>query len=270
MSAEILWEEINNKKTIELTVALPALNSKKIIWIALESLKNQIDINFGWELIIWEEFGESIDIIKSFYGLLPNCQKIKYRNIPAKIPLMHKWVGIAKDCDPQSTVYVMQAADCYSPKKRLKIHYEHFKNPLCMFSTQDTGLFYNLLTSQQIIYHYPQRFINLNMAYKVDDFKKVPTCSLRSGIDTYIRENIDKIRKGVVLRAKQIDPDSWKYGIDTDGANNISIARRRFYNNINKPFVSLEYGQKNLGYTKMEDYIPKNVQEFLINYNKSE
>ena len=40
--------------------------SKKIIWLALESLRRQKDIDFGWELIIYEDGDDSSDIIKEF------------------------------------------------------------------------------------------------------------------------------------------------------------------------------------------------------------
>ena len=47
---------------IELTVGLPMFRSETIAHIALESLANQKDANFGWELLIAEEteqcFGE--------------------------------------------------------------------------------------------------------------------------------------------------------------------------------------------------------------------
>ena len=39
----------------ELTVALPVYNSKKIAWMAIESLCSQINVDFNWELIVYEE-----------------------------------------------------------------------------------------------------------------------------------------------------------------------------------------------------------------------
>jgi len=271
MSTKIIWEETKNQKQIELTVALPAFNAKKIIWLALESLKNQIELDFGWELIVWEEGGASLEIVKSFCGQLPLCQKMKYRNVPKRLPLMYKWYGIARDADLNSKIYVMQAADDYSPKKRLKIHHEHFsENPECVFSTQEDGLFYNLSTDQTIIYHCPGRHINLNMAYLIEDFKKVPFCNQKAGIDTYIRRKMDGIRQGIVLHDHQIDPDNWKYGICTDGANTISIARNKYYDHITRPFESFQYGQEHLGYKSMEEYIPQNVIDFLEKYSNKE
>jgi hypothetical protein len=49
---EIIYESGVNS---ELTVGLPIYNSKKIAWIALEGLINQIDIYFDWELVVYEE-----------------------------------------------------------------------------------------------------------------------------------------------------------------------------------------------------------------------
>ena len=40
---------------IKFTVALPVYNSKKIAWISLESLIRQENIDFDWELIVYEE-----------------------------------------------------------------------------------------------------------------------------------------------------------------------------------------------------------------------
>ena len=74
MKELIHWENTNNQLPIELTVGLPALNAKQIIWLPLESLRLQIELNFGWELIIMEEDGVSEEIIKSFVGNFPNCQ----------------------------------------------------------------------------------------------------------------------------------------------------------------------------------------------------
>jgi hypothetical protein len=47
------FEESNSN--IKFTVALPIYNSKKIAWISLESLIRQENINFDWELIVYEE-----------------------------------------------------------------------------------------------------------------------------------------------------------------------------------------------------------------------
>jgi len=40
---------------IELSVALPVWNSKRIAWLPMESLCRQLKPSCGWELIIFEE-----------------------------------------------------------------------------------------------------------------------------------------------------------------------------------------------------------------------
>ena len=132
----INWSNETDKKEIELTVGLPAYRAKSIIWLALESLKNQVNINFGWELIVMEENAESKDVIESFIDKLPGCQRIILRNVEKKILLVDKWIGIAKDASATSRIFALQAADDYSPPKRLWIHYQHFQNRNCYMSTE--------------------------------------------------------------------------------------------------------------------------------------
>lgn len=40
---------------IRLSIGLPLYNSSKIVWLALNSLCGQKNINFEWELVICEE-----------------------------------------------------------------------------------------------------------------------------------------------------------------------------------------------------------------------
>ncbi|MEX0595179.1 MAG: hypothetical protein WD512_01685, partial [Candidatus Paceibacterota bacterium] len=142
-SFDIMNPNPNNLKIV-MTVALPALNSKKVIWLALESLRLQENINFGWELIVWEEWGESKEIVKSFIKRLPNCLRVRYKSLSNQISLIRKWIGIRDEASKSSEVYVLHAADCFSPSRRLWIHRQHFlRHPDCILSTQYKGLFYN-------------------------------------------------------------------------------------------------------------------------------
>ena len=164
------WNDPNNKKPVEMTVALPALNAKKIIWLALESLKNQININFAWELIVFEEEGISKKIVQSYVGRLPGCVRIIYKNINKNdgfykkediiknnclsyYTLLEKWINMSKIADKNSKIFVKHAVDCYSPPKRLYIHYEHFKNDMCYYSTQPKGYFYNIKSDKWMLYN---------------------------------------------------------------------------------------------------------------------
>ena len=46
-----------------MTVALPMYRCRSIGWLALESLCNQVDIDFEWELIIMEEAGVNAGVL---------------------------------------------------------------------------------------------------------------------------------------------------------------------------------------------------------------
>ena len=163
------WHDVNNKKPIEMTVALPALNGEKIIWLALESLKNQINITFAWELIVFEEEGKSKEIVQSYVGLLPGCSRVIYKTItkedafykPEDIKkynccsyytLLEKWISMAQLADKNSRIFVKHATDDYSSSKRLYIHYEHFKHKNCYLSTQPKGYFYNIIDDNYMLY----------------------------------------------------------------------------------------------------------------------
>ncbi len=266
MSTLINWTNTDNLKEIELTVGLPVFNGKKIIWLALESLKNQKDINFGWELIIWEEDGKSKSMIESFTGQLPNCQRIIHKSLPNKIPLVEKWLGIVEDSSLSSKIFVMKACDVYSPSNRLNIHYQHFQDEDCYLSTQSMGLFYNLNTKEKMFYIDTRRINHISMAYRTADFKKIKRSNISIYIDSYIRKNIEQnTKKSKVLFDTDTDNDNWKTGLDTDGANSISIYRKKFYKNTTFPFKTYEYRNR-LEYESMEKYIPKNVIKFLEEY----
>lgn len=235
------WEwKLND--SAEITVALPALNSDKIIWLALESLKNQIDLqNITWELICFEEYGKSRDIIQSYIEQLPNCVRIFHKFIDPikdsriktgafknKYLLIDKWINIAKIASSESKVYVMHATDCYSPPKRLITHWEHFQNKECFLSTQPKGVFYNIINGKTILYNGSNvRKTHLNMAWRTNDIKKLPYTNINRNVDGYVINHIGKFNKNNIFYD---DTDNWKYSLDTDGYNNISLHRRKFYN----------------------------------------
>ena len=247
-----------NNLDVTMTVALPAWNSGKIIWLALEGLRLQRDVDFGWELIIWEEFGESAEIVKEFAPKLPNCLRVRYKSLPKKITLVAKWLGIRDEASTTSSIYVLHAADCFSPDRRLYIHNKHFdKHKDCILSTQGRGLFYNIITEEKILYKCLEKRFNLNMAYRMSAMKKVkPNDKLERGTDSYIW----KCTGGKPTNVKffgSIDGDNWMTGMDTDGYNNISLTRKRYYKIIKSPFYP--YDEKNCF-----KHIPQHVKDFLI------
>jgi len=263
------WKNPNNLP-IKLTVGLPLFKSDKIVWLALESLKNQVNINFGWELIIYEEFGDSLETIKSFVGKLPNCQRIFYKQVGhlEKIPLSSKWITIGKQASKTSKVFVFHDADDYSPTKRLYIHNEHFKNSNCFLSSQIEGIFYNIKSGKTILYNGrnidrelgSSNHTNLNHAILTKDIKNMVDPKQYRLMHSFIFKNIKRIHaknihKKYIWTSNSVSKNNWKTGVFTDGFNTISRSRKRFYN---KPVYQFEVCRY-----KLKKYIPLNVIRFL-------
>lgn len=277
---KINWYNPNIKKyNIEMTVALPVFNSPKILYLALESLKNQINVPCQWELIIVEENGVNHDLITKYLGVLPNCVRISYYPIEQRILLIEKWKYIGLMASNTSKVYVLHAADDYSPPKRLYIHYKHLKNKRCQFSTQPKGVFYNVNNKKIIFYDgniqnkkNRKRLNHLNMAIRTSTIKTIPIKPIKKGVDGYIRRYTMKKYKikpnqRYIFNDDAIDKNNWKYGFFTDGMNNISFSRKRFYIRPRKQFRPY-IQRKKYGYLGIQHYIPKYILTFLANVKK--
>lgn len=293
------WNIKSELQNIEMTVGLPALNSEKILWLPLESLKNQIDINFKWELICFEDYGSSLDLIKTYIGLLPNCVRIVHYNInpildgrqtgkfKGKYILIDKWINISKIASKNSKIFVMHDADDFSPTKRLYIHYEHFKNKNCYLSTQKKGVFINLKNKKKMLYNGDKKdgikkqnnifknnfyvFNHLNKALLTKDMKKIKPANKNRGIDNYIRTNVIKLNKLNCYKNKhifideEIDKNNWKFGFFTDGYNNISISRSDFYDKVNSKSTSLGPWMKLKGATR-KSFSYKKLSKYIPEY----
>jgi len=305
-----IWNNIKNTKPIELTVALPALNASKIIWLALESLKNQINIDFAWELIVFEEEGTCKNIVQQYKNVLPGCERIIFRTITkddmfytideikknkcaSYYTLLEKWIAMSKFADINSKIFVKQSADCYSTPKRLSIHYEHFKNNNCYYSTQSKGYFYNINLQKYFFYdgmriepynwkgYYKAnnlqynntknntnvliRGCHLNMALRTREMRKVPLppTPKRAGLDGYILYHITKIinispeEQKIIFNDSENDQENWKYSLDTDGHNNISWSRSSAYIKYdakNKPHC-IPVTDSDTNYLKIPKYV---------------
>lgn len=263
---EYIWN-YDNPRPIIMTVGMPLFKSGKISWIALESLKNQKEIDFGWELIIYEEFGNTLDVIKSFVGKLPGCQRIFYRTLKniEKLPLSTKWISIASHASKTSKIFAFQDADDYSPTMRLHIHKKHFENSGCFLSTQVKGIFYNIKSKKTMLYNgYNINKIinhtNLNHAILTKDFKEMIDDKQYRLMHSYLFRNIKRIHKKEIGKKfiwtnEEVHKNNWKSGFFTDRFNTISKSRKRFYNKPTHQFEVCKY--------KMKKYIPPNVLKYL-------
>lgn len=234
-----------NHKPI-LTVALPVYNGKKIAWIALESLCEQIDINFNWELIIYEEIHQNsvfpklldnyIDRLK-----LVGCSRILFITNNEKVTLIEKWIEIGKNVSESSKCFMLHAADCYSPKKRLKVSCEKIVDEDYDWYDQTKGYFYSFISDRVVLYDY-KGLTNLNMSLKTEYIKSLPFSNLKSGIDGYIyNHSIVLCKKSNRNFRRYFDDEVYVDSIDTHGHNNISHSRESFFDT--KPNI---FSQTNL------------------------
>ena len=297
------WNDITNKKPVELTIALPALNANQIIWLALESLKNQTNINFAWELIVFEEEGISKEIVQSYKGLLPGCVRIIYKTITkddafykiediqenkctSYYTLLEKWINIAKISDKNSKIFVKHSVDCYSSPKRLYIHYEHFKNDMCYYSTQPKGYFYNMSEDKWLLYDgyklEPNNIIkgcHLNIALRTNIMKLIdlPEKQKQNGLNGYILYNVIKIINikpeeiKIIFTDNEIDSENWKYSLCIDGYNNISLLRKKLYSddNYNSHFIQMPNYKLNDIHINILNNIYKNNYKKMLNIIKN-
>jgi hypothetical protein len=111
------------------------------------------------------------------------------------------------------------------------------------------------------------------MALRTPDMRRIPTRDLTRYIDTYIREQVARLhpreikanKANYILHDDAIDSENWKYSLDTDGMNQISLYRAAFYKKPSGVFDSFEKREK-YHYTGVKDYLPQNVLDFILSF----
>jgi len=316
------WNHTKNTKPIELTVAIPSLNGDKIIWFALNSLMKQVNINFAWELIVFEEDGVSKKIVQSYANKLPGCVRIIYKTLSESdafykkedfnkikalsyYTLLEKWINMAKISDVNSKIFVKQAVDDYSSPKRLHIHYEHFKNDMCYYSTQPKGYFYDTTNNKWLLYDGYKREpvswnalfdeqvepnedvkvsgTHLNMALRTALVKniKFPIIPKNKGIDGYVFKSMVSMTNyrpettKIIFTDDEIDPENWKHSLCTDGFNNISVSRTKLYtkHTVEWYIPQINYYPQDCQWTILKNFqscTKKYYKEILENIKKTE
>jgi hypothetical protein len=227
----------DTNSNIQFTVALPIYNSKKIAWLALESLIRQENVNFDWELIVFEEIhSESVcpQLLDEYKTKLinNNCKRIVYITQNEKPSLLEKWIEIGKNVSETSIAYMLQAADCYSPKNRLRSSYDAIVDGDYDWYDQTKGYFYSFVSNRVILYNY-DGMTNLNMCLKTKYIKTLPFSEIKRGIDGYIYRHLKKSNGDQIKHYK--DENLYLDSIDTHGLNNISVDRESFF--VTKPNI---------------------------------
>ncbi len=220
-----------DNENVELTVALPVFNSKDILWIAMEGLCNQKDIDFKWELLICEEKHSNaigIDFFNQYIDRLKDvgCCRITYIHLSEWVNLPTKWKILGEHTHKKSKTFLLQAADCYSYSLRLHNTYKKIVKENYDWYDVTKGYFYSFISDRLVLYNI-KSLTNLNMGFKTSYARKIPNSDLKRGIDGFLFNMFGKIKKKK-LKVFQ-DNTLYNTGIDTHGFNNISIKRELFF-----------------------------------------
>lgn len=209
----------------------------------MESLCRQQGINFTWELIICEEQMLSF-AGKEFFDQYKDrlsevgCVSMKYIPLQAWIPLSQKWRLMAQSADVSSEAFVLQASDCYSQPYRLFRTHKALTGPDGYNWYQSVrGYFYHIKKAQTILYDHgllekDTHFATaLNMAILTKYAKALPLSDKRKGVDGWMYRTIPEPKVFNDVHK------SWRLGVDTHGANHISINRDRHFQTQVPPFI---------------------------------
>lgn len=246
---------------VEMTVAMPCYNGKKIGWLSMESLCRQEKIDFKWELIVCEEIHDNMlgkDFFMSYKNRLKNvgCVEIKYLQFNDWVSLITKWKVIGKAMSETSKIYMLKAVDCYSQPHRMKTTYDNMIDGRCDWLDFDKGYFYSFKKNKVILYN-GGHLTNLDMAMASKHAKNIPMTKKNKGIDGHLfrhcKNNNDRFIKKTIKGIRGA-------GIDTDGYNNISKKRITFYDNVRPPFI--DHGV-NLDIVGLPTDITKKIKEML-------
>jgi hypothetical protein len=249
------------------TVALPMYKVNEIVWLCLESLCNQKDVDFEWELLLCEEvhteqFGH--EGVQKFVRRLKkaNCVNIQYIELKYHILLIDKWQILGEHAHESSEAFLLQAGDCHSPSLRLKNTFEAIvKNDFDWYDNTK-GMFFSFISNKMIMYNY-QGLTNLNMAFKTMYARRMPKSNLKKGIDGLL---FNEFKAGKSQPFKKYEDEVlYSDSLDTQGHNNISITRETFFNDVRKPFEPTTFTVKNL---ELAPKIKEKLLKMSESYNK--
>ncbi len=231
-------------KNIKQTVALPCYNASSIGWLALEGLCRQNPTPYDWELIVCEEPHEKMLGALFFLSytnrlVAAGCNRLVYISPKQWVPLAQKWRMIGQASDKGSLSFLLQAADCYSPKDRLEMSQRLVQDGY-EWVDYTKGYFYSLPDNRLILYN-ASALTNLNMAFPTRFARKLPFATKRKGVDGWLYKSINPKK---TYRVSELAAS-----LDTDGCNNISN-RRRHYENPQHPFVATDKKINEIGLPK--------------------
>jgi hypothetical protein len=208
-----------------MTVALPIYNSF-LPWLPLEGLARQQTAR-GWELVVMEyraphEMG---------YGMLADywprlqkagCKRVLYMYTGRRVPLGQKWKEMAKRA--WGDIFMLQAADDYPHP--LRIESVNMKG-----DWYDTRYFYSYsLTEKKMML-----FDRMSCEWKTGNDMATLTSKVKAIPDNTMNKGVDFYLFGKCCTKRVMDEAIYK-GVNTDGANAISLTRRHHFRKPRPPF----------------------------------
>ena len=208
---------------MKLTVAVPVWKSKDIAWLCMESLRRQKDIDFEWELIIYEEEHDQQLGEQYFRDLAPvNMQYITQKG---KAALGHKWYTLINAAHPDSKGIVFCDADDYCHPYVLRDTMDAFLAGYDWLGHR-MGYFYDFNTGKIILYSSRKR-PGIRLSARIDIAKR-----LRDQKQSRLMHALFQaaMKPSNMLYS---DNDHWEGGLFTNGHNSISKRSRYFEKPVN-------------------------------------
>jgi hypothetical protein len=256
-SERITTETVMRAEEVKLSVIIPYFRAGYIGWLPLESLIRQVDVAFGWELVVMEEDFENPFGLKRILHYKDKlrqagCCKIKYISISKWMPLSAKWYYLIKQTSVSSKVVAFNSADGYMSRKRLSAQYKVLSKGKYNWYKVAGNIVYDIQSDKHV------KLINR-------DKKRTDTACRACTMDLAQRLPLDSIKRSVdgwtyrMLSAFGInyyydDSDIWMDTVNVNGLNNITLDRSKRVQNVTPPMQVCCMGILN--------HVPKHV------YNK--
>ena len=209
------------------TVALPTWDNKNILWLPMEGLCRQRTTR-DWELIVMECRSPNEAGKEFFEGYwerlqLAGCKRLLYIYTAKRVPLGQKWKEMAKRAEGK--YFLLQASDDYPHPGRIQA--------VTMDGDwYDTRYFHtwSLISKRMVLFDR----LSLkgwktgnDMATLTEKVRNLPDNNMNKGVDFYLF--------GKCCTKRTMDEEIYR-GINTNGANVISLTRERHYKKPMPPF----------------------------------
>jgi len=235
---------------VSATVAMPVWNAKDIAWLSMESMCKQVNVSFGWELIVFEERHVKQlheDWFRGYQDRLEKagCVSIKYITRKEKLTLAEKWSIMGRAADKDSKFFALWAADDYSHKYRLVDSMEAMDKGWDWFS-MGSSYFYDFITDKVIVYcKVGRNGTGIQMCAATKLVRKLPMRRRARIVDFWFARNANPQN---ILRDKS---DHWRGTLCTNGFNTISKRRDRYFIKPVFPFKA--------SHVKLEQIVPADI-----------